>query len=134
MSKHADHLFGISAGIALSVAALATLPALATVTARAEETRPEHVLQILTAEVSLADLDLTTAEGLNLAYERVHQTARRLCTRLQETQSLAHHPALVRCVDEALKGAGDELSALAATRRTGEIALTSALMSPAPGT
>jgi UrcA family protein len=57
------------------------------------------------AIVSLADLDLSTPEGARAARERLHQTARRLCSRVADSLDLSHHTNFVACVDESLSAA-----------------------------
>ena len=54
--------------------------------------------------------------------ERLRQTARRLCSSLEalHPQSLAYHPTYIRCVDETLARAWQQVSgpALAATQKS----------------
>ena len=83
------------------------------------ETQPASPPETRTARVSFADLDLSTREGQRVVYERLQQTARRLCSNLEDRhlQSLAHHPTYIRCVDETLAHALRQVNgpALAAT-------------------
>ena len=58
-----------------------------------------------TANVSLADLDLSTPEGARAARERLHQTARRLCAQVADSLDLSHQPNFVKCVDDTLAAA-----------------------------
>jgi UrcA family protein len=58
-----------------------------------------------TANVSLADLDLSTPEGARAARERLHQTARRLCAQVEDNLDLSHQPNFVKCVDATLAAA-----------------------------
>jgi len=95
-------------------AATFALLALAPLSAKTADLQSDLVVERLTQTVSLGDLDLTTERGFQLAGERVHKTARCLCTRLQDMRDLGHHEAFVRCVDEALASA--DLSALARRR------------------
>jgi UrcA family protein len=69
--------------------------------------QPAPAPETLAAKVSVADLDLSTPEGQRVANERLHQTARHLCSRLEHrhSESLAHHPTYIRCVDNALADA-----------------------------
>ncbi|MEP6886545.1 MAG: UrcA family protein [Gammaproteobacteria bacterium] len=54
------------------------------------------------ATVALADLDLTTPAGINAARDRVHKTARHLCSSLSDSSDLSHAANFVICVDEAV--------------------------------
>ena len=69
------------------------------------DTQPAPVRETRVAKVSLADLDVSTPEGLRVAHERLHRTARHLCSQLADMRSIAHQPEFVRCVDEALANA-----------------------------
>ena len=60
--------------------------------------------------VSLADLDLTTAAGARTAHERLHQAARRLCSELADSEDLGHQPHFVQCVDQATASALRQLA------------------------
>jgi UrcA family protein len=120
MNTHTDRLFWRSAPSAVALVALLTA---APVTATAADLQSDHVLEQLTMKVSLSDLDLTTDRGFQLASERIHQSARRLCSRLADMQDLGHHEAFVRCVDRAIARASADLSALA--HRGGASALAS---------
>jgi len=51
--------------------------------------------------VSFADLDLTTAAGRQVAQQRLHEAARRLCARLSDSADLGHQPHFVACVERA---------------------------------
>lgn len=61
------------------------------------------------ANVSLADLDLSTAEGLILARERVETMARRLCAELARSRELTYEP---NCVHDTLAGALAQVEAI----------------------
>jgi UrcA family protein len=63
-------------------------------------------------KVSLADLDLSTLEGRRAARERLHETARRLCSQLVDIQDLSHQPNFVACVGDALNDALRQVAAL----------------------
>jgi len=95
------------------LATLIALLALVPVTAKATDLQLDLVLESLTKTVSFSDLDLNTDRGFQVASERIHQTARRLCTVVQDTRDLGHQSAFVRCVDRAVANASAELSALA---------------------
>ena len=92
--------------------ALIALLALVPVTAKTTDLQLDLVLESLTKTVSFSDLDLNTDRGFQVASERIHQTARRLCTVVQDTRDLGHQSAFVRCVDRAVADASAELNAL----------------------
>jgi UrcA family protein len=102
-------------------AALLALCAIAPIKVMAD-TQPASAPESLTARVPLADVDLSAPEGQRIAYERLRQTARRLCSRLEamHPQSLAHHPTYIACVDEALARALQQVNgpALAVTQKS----------------
>jgi len=62
-----------------------------------------------TAAVSLADLDLSTPQGVQAARERLHQAARQLCSQLEDSHDLGHQPHFVACVDAATAAAWQRL-------------------------
>lgn len=82
----------------------------------------------LTGKVSLADLDLRTPEGARAAGERLHQTARLLCSRVADSRDLGHQPHFVACVDKTMAVALPQISgpALAAITESGNSAGVSA--------
>jgi UrcA family protein len=83
------------------------------------ETPPVPAPDSRTVRVSLADLDLSTPEGARAARDRLHNTARRLCSQFQlvHTQDLSHQPNFVACVDQALADALRQVDALPPTKR-----------------
>jgi UrcA family protein len=85
-------------------AALIALCAIAPITVMAD-TQPAPAPETHAAKVSLADVDLSTPDGLRIAYERLRDTARRLCSQQEDMQSVAHYPTYVKCVDETLAAA-----------------------------
>jgi UrcA family protein len=90
---------------ASQTAALFAVLAMAPVAAIADE-RPAPVLETRSVKISLADLDLSTPEGMHTAYERLHQAARKLCLGFKDIRNIAHQPtSFVRCVDEAVADA-----------------------------
>jgi UrcA family protein len=107
--------------LAVLRAVLIALCAIAPITGTAGS-QPQPAAETLTASVSLADVDLSTPEGQRVAYERLRHTARRLCSSLEalHPQSLAHYPSYIRCVDQALARALQQVSgpALAATQKS----------------
>lgn len=62
--------------------------------------------------VILSDLDLSTSEGQRIAYERLHQTARTLCSQVADQSDLSHQANYVACIDSAMANAGARLQAL----------------------
>jgi UrcA family protein len=108
-------------GLAVLKAAFIAVCAIAPALGMAEGQR-EPAPETLTARVSLADVALSTPEGQRVAYERLRQTARRLCSSLEarHTESLAHYPSYIRCVDETLASVWQRVNgpALAATQKS----------------
>ena len=70
------------------------------------------------ANVSLADLDLSTLEGSRIARERLEAMARRLCGELARRQDLSYQPNYAACVQDTLAGALAQADVLAAARNT----------------
>jgi UrcA family protein len=58
--------------------------------------------------VSIADLDLLSPRGVLIARERIHNTARRLCSQLNSSQGPASYYA--HCVNDATAGALRQIS------------------------
>jgi|SRR6266853_395135 len=69
------------------------------------------------ANVSLADLDLSTLEGFRAARERLEAMARRLCAELARS-NLAYQPNYAACVQDSLAGALRQANAVAAAKET----------------
>ncbi len=61
------------------------------------------------AMVNLEDLDLTTDGGMQVARGRLHEKARWLCNRVVEPWSFSHQTDFVRCVDDAVARAFNQL-------------------------
>ena len=57
------------------------------------------------ARVSLTDLDLSTAQGVRAAHERLHEAARRLCAAIAEESDVSHEPNFVTCVGQMMVNA-----------------------------
>jgi UrcA family protein len=76
------------------------------------------------ANVSVADLDLSTPEGFRAARERLETMARRLCRELTRSRELAYQPELAyqsntpACVHDTLAGALAQANALRASRES----------------
>jgi UrcA family protein len=54
------------------------------------------------AKVSLADLDLTTSEGIATARDRLQETARQSCSQQLDNLELSHRVEFLSCVDNSL--------------------------------
>jgi UrcA family protein len=72
----------------------------------------EHSDDARSKKVILTDLDLSTSEGQRIAYERLHQMARTLCSQVADEFDLSHQANYVACVDSAMAMAGARLQAL----------------------
>ncbi len=70
------------------------------------------------ANVSLADLDLSTQEGSRAAHERLEAMARRLCAELARSHELLYQPNYDACVHNTLAGALAQANILAAAKET----------------
>jgi UrcA family protein len=72
------------------------------------------------ANVSLADLNLSTLEGSHAAHERLESMAQRLCTELARNHELTYQPNYAACVHDTLAGAWAQANAIRAVndRRT----------------
>ena len=68
---------------------------------------------VKSARVNLKDLDLSSANGRNAAYERLHQAARTLCSRVADPNDLSRQTNFVACVDRAMAQAQPALQLLA---------------------
>jgi UrcA family protein len=84
--------------------------------------------------VSLAGLDLSTPEGVDAARDRLHQTARHLCSQLAGADDLWHQPNYVKCVDDATANAVQQLSNPAQVPAQAALGQPPALKSQIPGT
>jgi UrcA family protein len=72
--------------------------------------------------VILTDLDLSTSEGQRVAYERLHQMARTLCSQVADDLDLSHQANYVACVDSAMVNASAQLQALASRKTSTMVA------------
>jgi UrcA family protein len=96
---------------ATRVGAFLGLLALGAHLARADESVKPNGPSARTAAVSVKDLDLATATGMQEARERLHATARRLCGRVVNPWTLSHQQDYVACVDATLASALAQLPA-----------------------
>ena len=95
----------------IRVGAFLALLALGAHLARAGESAKPNDPKVRTAVVSVADLDLTTEAGMQVARKRLHATARSLCGRVVDPWTLSHQPDYVACVDATLASALAQLPA-----------------------
>lgn len=79
--------------------------------------RASHAADSSSTRLSLAELDLATPEGLAIARERVHQSARRVCSRIADDFDLGHQPHFVACVERSMAVALPQVERLAAQAR-----------------
>jgi UrcA family protein len=86
------------------IVAFASLLAIAPLPGHAD-TPPVPPNDIRTAKVSLAGLDLTTADGVNAAYERLSIVAQRLCLQLGDDRKISYRETYEACVTETLADA-----------------------------
>ena len=70
------------------------------------------------ANVSVADLDLSTMEGSRVARERLEAMARRLCAELARSNDLSYRPNWAACVTDTIAGALAQAKVLAAEKET----------------
>jgi UrcA family protein len=89
-------------------AVLTALGVLGSAAAMAQQ--PPAAVESASAKTSLAGLDLSTPEGMAAARERVHQTARRVCSRVAHSTDLAPQPNFIKCVDATMTSALQQLS------------------------
>ena len=71
------------------------------------------------AKVSLTDLDLSTAEGVRAAHERLHDVARRLCAQIAEESEISHRPNFVKCVGDTMATARVDVGSSSRTQLVG---------------
>jgi UrcA family protein len=90
---------------AARVGAFLVLLALGTHLVRADESVKPNGPSARTATVSVADLDLATAAGMQKARDRLHATARHLCGRVVDPWAVSHQQDYVACVDATLASA-----------------------------
>jgi UrcA family protein len=84
-----------------AILALSVIAAAAAVAAQSSDSANNTRSQT----VSVADLDLSTPDGMSAARKRVQKTAQRLCFQLADPADLSHQANYVKCVDEAVTGA-----------------------------
>jgi UrcA family protein len=85
-----------AAGLCLAIAAAVLAPQAGNATVKS-------------MRVSLADLKLSTPQGMQAARERIDQAARRLCGKLVDPWSYSHVSDYLRCVDDAKTAATTQL-------------------------
>ena len=72
--------------------------------------------------VSLADLDLSTPEGVSAARDRVHQVARLLCSKLSDRDDLSRQPNYVACINDAMARVTPQVMDLARLKSSTSVA------------
>ena len=82
------------------------------------------------ARVSFGDLNLSTPQGVEAARERIHQTARRLCTKVADRNDRSRRENFISCVQSAMAGAVPRLEALARLNAASQIAQQTGLNVP----
>ena len=75
--------------------------------------------------ISIADLNLSTSEGRKSAFERLHQAARKLCSRVEDQNDLSRQKNFVACVDLAMANSLPMLQQLADRSEGAHLANTS---------
>lgn len=68
-------------------------------------------------KISLADLDISTPEGMRAARDRLHTMARRVCAQLAHSGGLSYQPNFGACVDDTMAAALRQANTLAAARK-----------------
>jgi len=124
MKAKANAAVSSSSLTVLWAAALIALPAI-TPTAGLADQHAATASDTRVADISLADLDLSTPEGLRAARERLHTMARRLCAEPADRRERPHQPNFVACVDNTVAGALRQInrSALKSVTRARDVSL-----------
>ena len=104
MKAKANAAVSSSSLTVLWAAALIALPAI-TPTAGLADQHAATASDRRVADISLADLDLSTPEGLRAARDRLRTMARRLCAEPADRREHSHQPNFVACVDNTVAGA-----------------------------
>lgn len=68
----------------------------------------------ISANTSLAGLDLSKPADVAVARERIGRLAHKLCNHFDDSLSLSHQPNYVACIDDAIAKAEPRLQRLAA--------------------
>jgi UrcA family protein len=68
----------------------------------------------ISANTSLAGLDLSKPADVAIARERIHHLAHKLCNHFDDPLSLSHQPDYVACIADAIANAEPRLQRLAA--------------------
>jgi UrcA family protein len=66
-----------------------------------------------TLKVSLTGLDLSTAQGVRAAQERVRQAARRVCAKVANSADMQRQLDYITCIDEAMAPVVAQIDAMA---------------------
>ncbi len=65
-----------------------------------------------TKTVSFEDLDLSSAQGQQIARERIRKMAGTLCAQVADPTDMSHHTNYLACIDATVAKAGVNLQAL----------------------
>jgi UrcA family protein len=104
--------------IASGAAILLTLLGIVPISSKADESAATTTTASSVADVPLTDLDLSTAEGMRLARDRLRGTAERVCAEHGGGRDSASQPAFGACVDSTVTGALRQIDALSQTHAT----------------
>lgn len=116
--SHRIYRFSVASRLVPGAALLATLALGPCVLAAQSRSAPRP--EVVTAKVSLADLDLTTPEGARVAHDRLAAAALSLCRKFGDTRKISNVETLGECARDTLNDALRRLDTqlIAATRRT----------------
>jgi UrcA family protein len=110
--------FNTTTAIKTLMISLMTVGFFGTTAALADQVGP----RVASKNVSFSDLNLATAEGQQVAQERVHRLARTLCSQVADPTDMSHHANYLACMDAALAKAGNNLQALVKKQSTAQFA------------
>jgi UrcA family protein len=79
-------------------------------------------LETSSMHVQLSDLDLTTPDGRQVAYGRLHEAARKVCSRVSDQEDLGHQANFLKCVDRLMPKDDLALEQLVARSGTVQVA------------
>ena len=106
-SQSLDWSHRVNAPLGAALAAIFTLAPSMLVAQTLPGTSPE----VVSASVSLADLDLTTAEGRRAAQNRLKATAQRLCLKFWDHRVISGRETYFQCTRDTLASALAQLKA-----------------------
>lgn len=76
-------------------------------------------------KVSLTDLDLSTREGVQAAYERVRRAARRVCAKVANSADMQTQLNYITCIDDAMAPSVARIDRAVRNTSTGQLAQSS---------